>query len=130
MATRTETHLIDDITGEAADETVTFALNGKTYEIDLSTDNASALRDALSGFVEHARRTNAASTPRKARSKSSGDSEAEAIRQWARGEGLQVADRGRIAADVRRAYEERHATTASTPEAPTPAKPVNLPIGA
>src|SRR4051812_50148383 len=51
-----EIRLVDDIDGEAADETVEFGIDGKTYEIDLSKDNAGRLRDALADFVSAARR--------------------------------------------------------------------------
>ena len=56
MAQRVNIVLEDDIDGSAADETVTFALDGVTYEIDLTTANATALRDALAPYVGHGRR--------------------------------------------------------------------------
>jgi len=50
-----EIRLVDDLDGEAADETVEFGIDGKSYEIDLSKDNAGRLRDALAEFVSAAR---------------------------------------------------------------------------
>lgn len=55
MATETITKITDDIDGTAADETVVFGIDGKSYELDLSKRNAAALRKALDRFVEHAR---------------------------------------------------------------------------
>ena len=57
MAQRIQVILEDDIDGGAAAETVTFALDGVTYEIDLSEDNARKLRDDLATWVGHARRS-------------------------------------------------------------------------
>ena len=57
MATRIETTLIDDLDGGAADETLSFALDGTSYEIDLSRENATALREKLAVFTAAARRT-------------------------------------------------------------------------
>ena len=57
MATKTVTELVDDIDGKPADETVSFGLDGVQYEIDLATDNAEALREALAPWAEAARRT-------------------------------------------------------------------------
>lgn len=57
MAQRTILELVDDLDGGKADETVTFALDGVDFVIDLSTDNAERLRDTLAEYVGHARRT-------------------------------------------------------------------------
>ena len=56
MAQHIFVSLVDDIDGSEADETVQFALDGVTYEIDLSAENAEELRDALAPYIEHARR--------------------------------------------------------------------------
>ena len=61
MAQRTIVHLVDDVSGDDADETVSFALDGQPYEIDLSSDNAARLRESLAEFVASARK--AASAP-------------------------------------------------------------------
>ncbi|HJH12481.1 MAG TPA: Lsr2 family protein, partial [Brevibacterium ravenspurgense] len=56
MARKVTTVLIDDLTGENADETVEFGIDGKLYEIELTADNASRLRELLAGYVKVARR--------------------------------------------------------------------------
>lgn len=108
MAKQTTVTLTDDIDGSEAAETVPFALDGKFYEIDLSAENADELRDALAGYVESARKVAASggSAPRRASSPgSSTDREQnQKVRTWARDNGIQVAERGRIKAEVVAAY--------------------------
>jgi DNA-nicking Smr family endonuclease len=111
MAQKVMVSLVDDLTGDVADETVSFGLDGKNYEIDLSGGNAEKLRGALADFVAAARRSGGGR-----RSSGSGagkrpgvDRELnQAIREWARGKGLKVNDRGRIPAEVVEAYHEEH----------------------
>jgi len=104
MAQKVHIVLEDDIDGGPADETITFALDGANYEIDLSTANAAKLRDALALYVSHGRRTGgSARRGRRGSSGSTGD--AKVIREWAKANGHAVPDRGRIPADVRSAYE-------------------------
>lgn len=110
MAQKVTVTLVDDLDGGQADETVEFALDGVSYQIDLSNDNASELRDALSGYVSSARRAGgrkkpgprpAAAAGRAAGGSTSADREQnQAIREWARKRGLKVSDRGRIPADI------------------------------
>lgn len=98
--------LIDDVDGGEAVESVTFGLDGVSYEIDLSEENASKLRDALAVWIGSARRSGgrrgaaAKPAPRSA-------SDAAAIREWAAANGHTVSPRGRIPAQVRAAYEAR-----------------------
>ncbi|MBD8870857.1 histone-like nucleoid-structuring protein Lsr2 [Nocardioides donggukensis] len=116
MAQRVHVVLVDDIDGSDAEETVTFGLDGSTYEIDLNAAHASQLREALAAYVGHARRVSGRRTSRRssapARSGSpsgsgSGPSAAE-IRGWARENGLEVPERGRVSAEVRQAYDAAH----------------------
>jgi Lsr2 len=109
MAQRVHVVLEDDLDGTDAEETVRFGLDGDTYEIDLSSANAAALRDALAPYVASARRTSGRSGSRRSssRGRSAGPSPAE-VREWARAEGRVVSDRGRVPADVRAAYEAAH----------------------
>ena len=109
MAQRVNVVLVDDLDGSDADETVTFALDGTEYEIDLSSENAAKLRDALGVWVGHARRTGGRRR-RGAAGRSNGRSEATPaeIREWARNNGWDVPDRGRVASEVREAYEAAH----------------------
>jgi hypothetical protein len=113
-----EVRLVDDLDGESADETIEFGIDGKSYEIDLSEKNAARLRDALAEFVGSARRASgggrrrsaapsapSASPPRR----SAVDREQnQAVREWARRQGMKVSDRGRIPTEVTEAYHKAH----------------------
>jgi hypothetical protein len=110
MAIRTV--LIDDFDGTplSGTSTTTFSLNGAQYEIDLGTENAAKLRDALAPFISAGRRvTGGAAKPatrrRGAGRHSNGSNDVTAIREWARANGHEIGDRGRIPAAVVAAYE-------------------------
>ncbi|GAA5067795.1 Lsr2 family protein [Streptomyces sp. SID10815] len=106
MAQKVQVLLVDDLDGGEADETVTFALDGKTYEIDLTTANADKLRGLLEPYLKNGRRTGGrASGGRKARATSGGSQDTAQIRAWAKENGLEVNDRGRVPASIREAYE-------------------------
>ncbi|ANW62592.1 MULTISPECIES: histone-like nucleoid-structuring protein Lsr2 [Mycolicibacterium] len=113
MAKKVTVTLVDDFDGEgAADETVEFAIDGVTYEIDLSNKNATKLRNALKPWVEASRRVGGrrrgrATAPGKGRGAIDREQSA-AIREWARRNGHNVSTRGRIPADVIDAF---HAAT-------------------
>jgi hypothetical protein len=107
MAQRVHIVLEDDLDGSTADETVTFGLDGATYEIDLSKKNAAKLRDALAGYVGAARRV-ASRGGRRGRGRAAGGPSASQVREWAREQGYEVSDRGRVPADVRTAYDSAH----------------------
>ncbi len=111
MAQQVQTRLVDDLDGSEADETVSFALEGRQYEIDLSTDNAAKLRDSLADFVAAARRSGSAARGRgnaQKTSPSASDREhTTAVREWARQNGHQISDRGRIPNTVLEAYQRR-----------------------
>lgn len=117
MAQRVEVALVDDLDGSDAEETVEFGLDGVSYQIDLSEDNAAELRDALAQYVEHARRTGgrrrSASRPpvavaAAAKAPTHVDREQnQAIRTWARSNGYTVSDRGRIPFEVVEAYHKK-----------------------
>ena len=103
MAQKVTVALEDDLTGEEAQETVNFALDGKSYEIDLSYAHSSELRSTLNRYVLVARK--AGRGGKSSASRTAGDREQlAAIREWARGQGLPVADRGRIPAGVVERY--------------------------
>jgi Lsr2 len=112
MAQKVQVVLIDDIDGGEATETVTFGLDGATYEIDLSDRNASQLRDALAHWVGNARRVSGRPTRPSGRrgggSSSSSSSDTTAIRAWAKENGYKVSERGRISAEVQQAYAAAH----------------------
>lgn len=109
MAQKVSIVLVDDLDGSEADETVTFGLDGTTYEIDLTQRNAEALREALSGYVGHARKvTGGARRGRKSSAGSGSTSNTKDVREWARSQGMDVSERGRISADVQQAYDAAH----------------------
>ncbi len=112
MAQKVHIVLVDDLDGSEATESVSFGLDGTSYEIDLNEENAAALREALSGYVGHARKTSA-SKARARRSPSTAPAAGEGrsakeIRDWARSSGFDVPDRGRVSAEVRQAFDAAH----------------------
>ncbi|MFT4218829.1 MAG: Lsr2 family protein [Micropruina sp.] len=105
MARKTVVTHIDDIDGTTADETVTFSLDKVDYEIDLSSANAAALREALSAYVGAARRLGGqAARGRGTRPARTDPEQLAAMRRWARENGFEVSDRGRVSKVVRDAY--------------------------
>lgn len=108
MAKKVSVTWVDDIDGSTpADETLTFAFDGVSYEIDLSAENAEEFRSAMARWIENGRKVSG--TRRAARRASSTSSQssrkAGEIREWARANGYEVSDRGRISAEIRAAYE-------------------------
>lgn len=108
MAQRVNIVLVDDIDGGDADETVTFGLDGTAYEIDLSDTNAAKLRDALAPYVGHARRVSGRRSTGGRRTANGSVPSAREVREWARENGWELSDRGRVSAEVRQAYEAAH----------------------
>ncbi len=118
MARKVQVILSDDLDEDLpADETVSFSLDGTNYEIDLSEKNAKELRDAFSRYVQAARKVSRSGGGRASgggRSRATGGGgrmdreQAGAIRDWARKNGHNVSDRGRIPASVVEAYEAAH----------------------
>jgi hypothetical protein len=112
MAQKIKVMLIDDVDGSNAEETVSFSIDGVSYEIDLSKGNAKKLRESLSTYVASARRVGGRATRGSARPRGRGakaaadnrDRVAE-IRAWAKSKGLKVSDRGRIPASIVEQYE-------------------------
>jgi hypothetical protein len=102
-------HLIDDIDGSVARETIEFCLDGVSYRIDLSSGNARKIRDVLAGYVRHARRSvlrGDVAMHGMTRSAAADREQNRGIREWARKRGLHVSDRGRISAEVLDAYRQ------------------------
>ncbi|MDO5494966.1 MAG: Lsr2 family protein [bacterium] len=107
MAKKVLVQLVDDIDGSEAVETVTFALDGIQYEIDVNEEHASELRSAFDPWVSQARRAGGRRTTRESSRggrKAGGDSEASRIRAWAREQGIEVSERGRIPAELRERF--------------------------
>lgn len=115
MAQKVQVILVDDVDGGEADETVTFSLDGVNYEIDLSEGNAESLRDSLGEWIGHARRVGGRASGRsrsggraKAAAASASKTDLSLVRSWARDNGYQVSDRGRVSSEVLAAYEAAH----------------------
>jgi hypothetical protein len=114
MAQKVTTHLVDDLTGDTIDDgkgrTVTFGFDGFAYEIDLTDDNAEALREAFSDYVAAARKVNGRSgrTSGGGALKRGNAEELGKIREWAAANGHEVSSRGRISQAVRDAYDAAH----------------------
>lgn len=110
MAQKVLVEMLDDIDGGPATQTVPFGLDGVDYEIDLSDDNAAALRAELAQYVAAGRRTGGRKV-RVAAGPSAAPAPADrersrAIRAWATENGYQISERGRIPSDVVAAYEQ------------------------
>ena len=108
MAQKVHITLEDDLDGGDATETVSFGLDGKSYEIDLNDKNAAALREALAKYVGAARRSGSSGRTSSARRRTQVGTSAREIRDWARSQGRDVPERGRIPADIREAFEAAH----------------------
>jgi hypothetical protein len=105
MSQKIQVELIDDIDGTPAEETVYFGLDGKSYEIDLSSDNSKHLREGLTEWITAARKAGTHRAARKAPTPRKAASATSAVRVWAGENGYQLAERGRIPAAVQAAYE-------------------------
>jgi len=110
VAQKIVTHLVDDIDGGEATRTVTFTFDGKSYEIDLNDKNADTLAAALEPYIAAGRRTGGSSARpgRVRRTSGSEGPSADDVRAWAKANGHHVSDRGRIAQNVRDAYDAAH----------------------
>lgn len=113
MAKQTLVTLIDDLDQSEADVQVEFALDGRSYEIDLSEANATRLREALGPFISVARRTggkrSTGGSSASGASRPSTDREQnQAIREWALAQGMKISERGRIPSNVLEAYHQNH----------------------
>ncbi|MCA4134490.1 Lsr2 family protein [Arthrobacter sp. M4] len=105
MAQKVKIILVDDMDEGQADETVRFGLDGASYEMDLSTSNASKLRTALEPFIAKARKTSGGRTTR-TKVAAGRNQDSAKIRQWARENGYTVNSRGRIQAEIQEAYQK------------------------
>ena len=109
MAQRTVTTVVDDIDGSEGTQTVTFGLDGTTYEIDLNDVHAEDLREILAPFVSVARKlsgpgSRGRSTASARGQRSNAEIDPKAVRAWANANGVAVSPRGRIKADVLEQY--------------------------
>ena len=114
MAQKHIVQLIDDLDQSVAEETVSFALDGTYYEIDLSSKNAAKFRDLMANYVANARRASrsggsrpAAPGGRRSRPARGDREQTHAIREWARKNGHKIGEKGRIPAHILDAYNSK-----------------------
>src|SRR6476660_8439474 len=110
MAKQTTVTVTDDLDGSANAAEVTFALNGESWSIDLGAQNRTALQKALKPYIAKATKQGRRRPPSSSR-RSPGRAfrtDLAAVREWAKKDGHQVSDRGRISAAVQQAYEAAH----------------------
>jgi hypothetical protein len=105
--------LVDDLDGGTASSTVEFALDGRSYEIDLSDQNADGLRKAFAQYVESGRKAGGGRRSASPAPSASRRQDTAAIRTWAQENGHTVSDRGRIPGAVTEAYENRNVASAT-----------------
>jgi hypothetical protein len=102
VAQKIQTLFIDDLDGSEAEGTIRFGLDGTEYEIDLNAEHAQALRDVLARYVHAARRPRggARRPARGGRQASAGGVNSTEVREWAKAQGIDVKDRGRVPAEL------------------------------
>ena len=111
VAKQTTVIMVDDLDGSEAAEQVEFAVDGRSYEIDLSAANSAKLRDALAPFVSAARRAGGrrpAAAPGAPPRPAANRQQNQAIREWAVAQGMKISERGRIPSNVLEAYHKSH----------------------
>ena len=122
MAQKVLVEILDDIDGSAAAQTVQFGLDGVTYEIDLSDDNAAALRDELARFIAATRRIGGrkvrVATGQSTTTSTTDRERNQQIRAWANASGYEVSERGRLSSEVIAAFEQAQVAEAEAPAAP------------
>jgi hypothetical protein len=104
LAQKIQTTFVDDIDGSEAEGTIRFGLDGAGYEIDLSVAHSEELHKALAPYIAHARKTGVRRSARGRRD--AGAIDTHAVREWARGQGIQVKERGRVPAGVAEQYRQ------------------------
>lgn len=114
VAQTTRILLTDDLDGSEASETVTFAVDGVTYEIDLSDEHARQLRESVATYVDHARKLSNRRAPgtKRTAAKATGGQPAgdrpdtQQVREWAKEHGIEVSERGRLSNDLIVRFQE------------------------
>lgn len=111
MAQRVQVILVDDVNGGEATETIEFALDGISYEIDLNDENAAKLREDLAPWIGQARRSGGRRQTRRRSGGSSSSARNEdltKVREWGRENGYKVSSRGRVSQELQDAYAAAH----------------------
>lgn len=107
MAKTVNVVITDDLDGSPGAETVSFGIDGHSYEIDLGQKNLAKLQKSLQPFIDAGRRTAHRRAAKPARGAAPGADRA-AVREWAASQGLKVSERGRISAEVLTKYDAAH----------------------
>jgi len=110
MAQKTIVQLVDDLDNRELNgdgQTVTFGFQKTEYEIDLSQQNVQRLHDALAPFIAAGRRVGSRSNGIAAPAKAD-HAQLQAMRHWAKENGMKVSDRGRVSREVQEAYYAAH----------------------
>jgi hypothetical protein len=114
MARKIVHQLVDDLDGTVLEpgegETVLFSLDGRSYEIDLTADNAQKLRDTFADYISAARRMSSGSSSSTSTHgrRRTGQTDYGPVREWAKKNGFTVSERGRVPAAIIEAYEAAH----------------------
>ncbi|GAA2236432.1 Lsr2 family protein [Rarobacter faecitabidus] len=112
MAQKVQVILEDDIDGGPATSTVTFALDGTGYEIDLSEENAAKLRDSIAEWIRYARRVGRVNRGQVSKRTTSGQvggvHKTGEMRSWLIENGYEVSTRGRISAELQEVFRQAH----------------------
>ena len=111
MVQRVQVILEDDMSGGSASETVEFALDGVTYEIDLNDENATKLRETLAPWIAESRRSGGRRQTRRRASGGSSSPKSDDLaqmREWGRDNGYKVSSRGRVSQELQDAYAAAH----------------------
>ena len=109
MAQKVTVNLVDDLDGTPADETISFGFGGKSLEIDLSAANAKEMRETFGFYIGHAREAGSPSTDGRDRRRKAARQRTQQIRAWAKDQGRELSDRGRIPEAIVAEYEAAHA---------------------
>jgi Lsr2 len=106
MTQKAQTRYIDDIDGSDAEGTVRFGLDGADYEIDLNAAHSQELRASLQAYITHARKVGGSRRARRGARRNASAVDTHAVRTWAKDQGIDIKERGRVPADVVARYRE------------------------
>ncbi|HXB47749.1 MAG TPA: Lsr2 family protein [Streptosporangiaceae bacterium] len=107
MARNVQVVVSDDLDGSDGAETVSFGFDGVSYEIDLGEKNRAKFEKAFEPYLQAGRRISRSRRPASSRQTGPRNDRAE-VRAWAKENGLNVSERGRISAEVMQQYEAAH----------------------
>jgi hypothetical protein len=106
VAQKIQTLFLDDIDGSEAEGTVRFGLDGAEYEIDLSVTHSEELHKALAPYVAHARKVGGARRAARGGRRNATGIDTHKVREWAREQGIDIKERGRVPAGVMEQYRK------------------------